>query len=91
MSEEFLNQNKEAIIEEMGQSIQTMSGYLNEILTSDAPPEADSTFLRTIMIAMGHQLGYLTALYNQYYVITNGEVPKSKPIGFGALTEKEKK
>ena len=89
MSEEFIQQNREAIVEEMGQSIQTMSGYLNEVLTSEISPEVDSTFMRTIMIAMGHQLGYLTALYNQYYVITKGEIPKQKPIGFGALTDKD--
>lgn len=90
MSEEFLNQNKEAIIEEMGQSIQTMSGYLNEVLTAETSPESDQVFLRTMMIAMGHQLGYLTALYNQYYVIAKGEIPKQKPIGFGALTGEHK-
>lgn len=88
MSEEFINKNKEAILEEISQSLTSLNSYINEILTSDINPETDGLYMRTMTMAISHQLGYLTAIFNQYFVLEAGYIPKQKPIGFGILTQK---
>lgn len=89
MSEDFIEKNKDAILQEMSQSLSSLNSYMNDVLNSEIQPETDGLYMRTISMAMSHQIGYLTALFNQYYVLNSGEIPKQKPIGFGALTDKE--
>lgn len=91
MENEFIEKNKKAIIEEMQNSLKSINGFLEEVIQNEISPEADALVMRTYMMAISHQVGYLTAVFNQYVTLMNGKVEKkdNKPIGFQAIGEED--
>ncbi len=84
--EKFIEENKEVIIEEMAESISKLNTIIDSVLQAPISEELDGALMRTYFMATAMQIGSLTTLFNQYYVLLKGAFPKKKrPTGFAAL------
>jgi hypothetical protein len=83
----FIEENKEALLEEMSGTISDLNTIIGSVLQTPIPsPQIDGTLMRTYFAATAMQIGSLTALFNQYYVLLKGVVPKeNRPAGFAGL------
>jgi len=83
----FIEENKEALLEEMSDTISDLNTIVGSVLQTPIPaPQSDGALMRTYFAATAMQIGSLTALFNQYYVMLKGVVPKeNRPAGFAAL------
>jgi len=85
MADKFIEDNKEVLIQEMATTITNLNSIIAEAVDGPISPDMDGSAMRTYFIAMGVQIGSLTSLFNQYYVMTQGIVNKEKPTGFASL------
>lgn len=86
---DFIEQNKEVLLQEMADKINSLAEILGSVLENPIEPESDGSVMRTYWIAAGTQIGSLTTLFNQYYVLLKGAIPEERRVGFGALLDKE--
>ena len=92
MSKEFIEQNKEACIQEIGIQIQQLNAYVGEVANMEVT-ESDMAETRNYFMLIGHSVGYLTAVYNEYMALETAVITqeKSNPIGFGSLLKDKEK
>jgi len=84
--EQFLKENREALLEEMADSIGKMNSIIDSVLHAPISAELDGSLMRTYFAANAVQVGNLTTLFNQYYVLLKGAIPKkNRPVGFASL------
>ena len=82
----FIEENKEVLIDEMAQTISKMNSIISSVLQTPITPEVDGSVMRTYFMAQAMQIGSLTSLFNQYYVLLKGAIPKeNRPVGFASL------
>lgn len=90
-NKKFIEDNKEVLIEEMAEKINNLSTIVSSILESPIDAEVDGSLMRTYLIAASMQIGSLTALFNQYYVLLNGVIQReARPTGFASLIKDAK-
>jgi hypothetical protein len=88
---EFIEENKNALLEEMAGSLNDINDILGNVVQSPIDPENDGSVMRTYMIALAHHIGSLTVLFNEYYVLKTGVLSKEKSqVGFGRLLADKK-
>ena len=87
MAEDFASLNKVAVVEEMGITLQSINNFIEELIASQ-----DEISRSNVMVGISHQIGYLSALYNQYKVLETGELPSKKQtrIGFATTLDENK-
>jgi len=81
---DFIDDNKKALLEEMAESL----SVLNEVITNYVNMEPNENVLiqmSMIFSSMSNRIGYLTAVFNQYFSILTNEAGLNKPIGFEFL------
>lgn len=80
---------KGALLDEMGTSLSNINEFINSAIeeTEGGKPEN----LLSAIIGISHQIGYITAAFNQFIVFERGLVEGEKRIGFSALLHKEEK
>jgi hypothetical protein len=83
---DFNDKVQNAILEEMSEAFNDVGAELDKIINTD-PKENDSNFLRNRLISISQAFGYMTALFNQYYILSTGTIPKEHKIGFEAMHE----
>ena len=85
--EDTIEMNKSALLDEIGNSLSTINEFVNEAIeqTEGGKPDA----LLSSMIGMAHQVGYITAVFNQYLVFERGVQEDNKKIGFGSMFKKD--
>jgi len=83
----FIDENKEALLEEMSETLSDLNTLVGSVLQTPIPPsQMDGALMRTYFAAITLQIGSMTALFNQYYVLLKGIVPKeNRPAGFAGL------
>lgn len=85
-NKQFIEDNKQVLIEEMAENINKMNEILGAVLSAPIDSELDGSLMRTYMMAMGMQVGSLATLFNQYYVLLKGVVQREeRPTGFASL------
>ena len=87
VKEDDVLKNKSALIDEMGNSLATANEFINDAIeqTEGGKPEA----LLSSMIGMAHQIGYLSAVFNQYVVFERGMPAGEQKIGFRSMLHKD--
>lgn len=93
-SDDFINQNKQALLQEIGKNLNSISDIVFSIVGQPADENAqiDSTLARNALIGIAHHLGFITAVFNQYWIFETGKIPEEKhPMGFSTMTEKKEK
>lgn len=85
MTDKFIKDNKDALIQEMATAITNLNNIIAETIDAPITPESDGLVMRTYMVAIGMQVGSLTSLFNQYYIMLQGNVVKEKIPGFAGL------
>lgn len=87
MSKDFIEKNKEVVLEEIGLSLNAMSS----ILASNI--EGESTDGKTL-VGLGYHIGNVISLFNEYGFLESGVFNKEdedeKAIGFIKATKKDK-
>jgi len=83
-SENFIDKNKEMLIQEMASTINMINSDINNII--EIPEESGKT-TEKIIHGLALNVGYLTAIFNQYYVLLTGKISEQKQIGFRSLDE----
>lgn len=94
MNKDFIEDNKTALIEEISTTISSLSEIIKDVSQQEPQePSIDNAYLRNYFMAVSQNIGYLVALYNQYYILLTGNIEKDvkRPIGFSALNESIKK
>ena len=89
----FIEQNKNAVIEEMGQSVNNLNQILNSIVET---PDDDSGELavKKLLMLLGHQVGAVTMLFNEFYILYTGIIPseqEERKIGFVGMHQEDQK
>lgn len=87
---DFLEKNKSALIEELGEGLSFVGNILDEIIQIE-PSEHSFEQTKNMLMAMSYKLGYINAVFNQYFIMSNGFPPEKRKIGFHSLVDKEKK
>lgn len=89
ISNDFYENNKIALMEELGNTIIESNSILNDIINNN-PRKNKNPSDEKMMIALGHKLGYLSAVFNQISVFTSGETTQKeeRKIGFGSMLKK---
>lgn len=89
----FIEENKNAVIEEMGSSINMMNQVINSIV--ETPNDESGEYaIKKLMMVLSHQIGSLTMLYNEFYILHTGIIPSDQEeqrIGFTAMHDKQDK
>ena len=75
-----------AILEEMSEAFNDVGAELEQIVSTE-PKQDDNNFLRNRLISISQAFGYITALFNQYYILNTGVIPKEHKIGFESMHE----
>jgi nanoRNase/pAp phosphatase (c-di-AMP/oligoRNAs hydrolase) len=83
-SDEFINKNKNMLIQEMASTINMINLDINNIIEI---PEESVKATEKIIHGLALNVGYLTAIFNQYYVLLTGKISEQKQIGFKSLEE----
>lgn len=84
-NKKFIEDNKDVLIQEMAEKIEAMNTIIGGVVEQPIT-EVDGSVMRTYLIAIGMQVGALTTLFNEYYVLLKGIVPKGdRPTGFASL------
>lgn len=86
---EFLEDNKTAVLQEMAFSINNMNELMIGIIDTE-DSEKGEIAKNKILFQLFHALGALTSLYNQLSYLETGLIPKEqeqRPIGFRGLIE----
>lgn len=86
---EFVEKNKSALVDEIGEGLSFVGNTLDEIIQVQ-PSEHSADEIKSLIIAMSYKLGYLNCAYNQFYVLTNGFSPEKRKIGFSGLLQQKK-
>lgn len=83
----FIEENKDALLEEMSDTISDLNTIIGSVLQTPIPPgQLDGSLMRTYFAATAMQIGSLTSLFNQYYVLLKGIIPReNRPAGFAGL------
>ena len=85
MDEDFKILNKKALLEEFGTSLNNLNEFVNAAIEQS---ETDGKVPFSALIGMSHQIGFITAVYNQYMIFEIGLPGKEQEtIGFKALAE----
>jgi hypothetical protein len=86
--EDTIVQNKSALIDELGNSLSTANDFINDAIehTEGGKPED----LLSSMIGLAHQIGYMTAVFNQFIIFERGMPEPGKKIGFGSMLSGKK-
>lgn len=85
-NKQFIEDNKQVLIEEMAEKINKMNEILAAVLSSPIDSDLDGSLMRTYMLAMGMQIGSMSTLFNQYYVLLKGVIQRDdRPTGFASL------
>lgn len=90
MTDELIEQNKEALLQEMGTSINEAVGAIQAVISTPSEDAADKMeILYSSMMMISQNLGYLAACFNQYMIFINGVLPggDEKLIGFNAMVD----
>jgi len=74
---DFINKNKEMLIEEMGKAINQLNLTIEDIIAINDPLLTEK-YIHNIAL----NIGCLTALFNQYYIMNTGIIEEDKKIGF---------
>lgn len=84
--EDFLEENKDALVQEIGESIGIISTIIEEAISKE-PSRNSLDELKNSFIGLSYKTGYLSAIFNQYYILLNKKVNKEskKPVGFSSL------
>ena len=90
MGDKFIEDNKEVLIQEIAAAITNLNSILAEAINEPISPDMDGSIMRTYFMAMGLQIGSITSLFNQYYVMVQGVVSEVKPTGFASLIKEPK-
>jgi hypothetical protein len=85
---DFNDKVQNAILEEMSEAFNDVGAELDKIINTD-PKGDDSNFLRNRLISISQAFGYMTALFNQFYILSTGTIPKEHKIGFEAMHEEK--
>jgi hypothetical protein len=89
LSKEFIEENKQACIQEIGIQIQQLNTFISEIANMEVR-DTDIAETRNYLMLIGHSVGYLTAVYNEFMSLETGVVKQEEnPIGFSALERKK--
>jgi len=86
--EDTIEMNKSALLDEIGNALSNANDFINGAIenTEDGKPEN----LLSPMIGIAHQIGFITAVFNQYIVFERGiSTEGDKKIGFGSMLKKE--
>jgi hypothetical protein len=91
-SNEFIEKNKKALLEELVDSMNSMSEYIATAVQLE-PSKEDRALLRSILIGIARTQGYASAVLNQYLVLETGEIGEEKvtPIGFQSMIDENEK
>jgi len=83
--DDFIEQNKMALVEEMMESISAISSIIEDAITKEAGSADD---IKNSFIAMSYKTGYLSAIFNQYYIFLTNRLPskEKKGIGFASIS-----
>lgn len=83
VKEDDVVKNKAALIDELGSALAVMNELVNDAIekTGDGNPAN----LLSSMLGMAHQVGFVTAVFNQYVIFERGLVEGEKKIGFGSM------
>jgi len=87
MSEDFTTLNKKTLLDEIGSSLVNLNEFVNDAIETS---EKNNSVPVSSMLGLVHQIGYITAIYNQYSILENGLPSEKEPIGFKAMVEKIK-
>jgi hypothetical protein len=85
MENDFFEKNKISLIQEIGTTVGESNNILNDIINNTKIKKGRSinTVDNKLLIALGHKLGYLSAVYNQLYTNIKGDTEKDpNKIGF---------
>jgi len=82
--DDFNSLNKKALLDELGSSLSSLNEFVNSAI--ELSEEGKVPF--PAIIGMSHQIGFLTAVFNQYIIFERGFQEEGEPIGFKALAEK---
>ncbi len=91
-NKKFIEDNKGVLIEEMAEKISNLNSILASVMESPIDKDADGALMRTYHMAAALQVGSLTTLFNQYYVLLKGVVRRedNRPSGFASLIKETK-
>lgn len=85
MDDDFKSLNKKALIDEFSSSLSNLNDFVNSAIELS---EEDGKVPFSALIGMSHQIGFLTAVFNQYIIFERGFPQEGEPIGFKAMAEK---
>lgn len=94
MEDDFVEKNKEALVEEMQVSIHQFNSLVQAIVSTGG---AERLSISSLIPGITHQIGFLSAVFNQYVILLRGNIGKitKKSIGFNnmldEMEEKEEK
>lgn len=84
--------NKQALIDEMAVSINNLNEFINDALETKISPDGNIIFPFSSLVGVSHQVGYLTAVFNQFVVFERGPVTKEeKKVGFRLMESLSRK
>jgi len=83
--DDFNTLNKKALMDEMSSSLSNLNEFLNNAMELC---EEDGKVPYSALIGMSHQIGFLTAVFNQYVIFERGFSEKQEPVGFKAVAER---
>jgi hypothetical protein len=88
IKDEDLKKNKDALLDEMGSSLANANEFINSAIeeTQDGKPEN----LLSSVLGLAHQIGYITAVFNQYIVFERGLPEGERKIGFVSMLQHSK-
>ena len=90
MTDEMIDKNKEALLQEIGGGISESVEALSAVITtSTETPEDKIEVLYSSLMMLSQNLGYMAACYNQLMIFQNGSLPDTgdKSIGFKAMAD----
>ena len=85
-ADELIEKNKEMLLQEMSTAINGLNTDINSIINVN---DESGMITEKIIHGVALNVGYLTALFNQYYVLLTGETNETKPMGFRSFNEGE--
>lgn len=85
MDDDFKSLNKKALIDEFGTSLSNLNEFVNSAIELS---EEEGKVPFSAIIGMSHQIGFLTAVFNQFIILERGIPQEGEPIGFKAMAEK---
>ncbi len=89
--EKFVENNKNALMEEMAEKINSINELLSAIIQAGPTenPVHELSIMKNVTIAIAQHVGALTSCFNQYTIFETGRVPKERLIGFKAMIDND--